>query len=64
MDTIPSSFMRSNARDAMLLADGTLRKIMLLGRDLEKQAEKGHQFGTDRLLGVLDFRILTIRLSR
>lgn len=47
----------------MLFADGTLCKIMLLGRDLEKQAEKGHQFGTDRLLGVLDFRILTIRLS-
>lgn len=47
----------------MCFAEGTLREIVFLGRGLEEQAEECDQFRADWLLGVLDFRMLTIRLT-
>jgi len=52
-----------NAMDAVLLADGTRRRVMPFGRRLEENAKKGNQFWGDWLFDELLLRHRTVRLS-
>ena len=49
--------------ETVALAEGTSLGVVSFGGPIDENAEEGDQFGSNRLLGALHFRIPIVRLS-